>query len=219
MILRNPLDLVRSLYEQALYSQIEDLLDLQEALDIEEDRAHGIQVPQTCPNVEGILYQANARFGHQVERYLSAFPRQNVLILIYEEFAGDPGGAYREVLRFLDLPDDGRSSFPIVNPSNKVLRYPRLQQLVRAEHPLVRWLARRVPLHMRLALGDRIDGANVRPSDAERISIPYTLRVSLGEEFAVEQLMLEEMLGRALPWDLDSGNDQRGSEGTQADAE
>ena len=60
-------------------------------------------------------YVEMGRFHGQVTRYLNAFGASQVRVFWYREWVADPRSTYLEILRFLELKDDGRSEFPIVN--------------------------------------------------------------------------------------------------------
>ncbi|HEX6895667.1 MAG TPA: sulfotransferase [Bryobacteraceae bacterium] len=42
-------------------------------------------------------------YAEQVKRYLDLFPRQNILIYLYEDYVRDPEGVLKETFRFLDV--------------------------------------------------------------------------------------------------------------------
>ncbi|MDX1962866.1 MAG: hypothetical protein SFX18_06925, partial [Pirellulales bacterium] len=65
-----------------------------------------------CREPKLLQYAEIAKYGTQLARCLRYFPREQLLLLKFEDFASDPGTVYRQVLGFLDLPDDGRVDFP-----------------------------------------------------------------------------------------------------------
>jgi hypothetical protein len=50
-----------------------------------------------------------------VERLLRQTDRRNVLFLLLEDIQADPRAQYLRALQFLDLRDDGRVHFPVLN--------------------------------------------------------------------------------------------------------
>jgi hypothetical protein len=93
-------------------------------------------------------YQGIASMGRQLERFLSIAPREQSHIVFYDEFARDTARAYRDVLTFLNLQDDGRTEFPRIN-QYKEARYPWLQRLIchRRLPESLRLVGRRLGLH------------------------------------------------------------------------
>ena len=54
-----------------------------------------------------------------MERLLEAFPKEQVKVILFEDFMADTGAVYEEVLSFLGLNSDGRKLFPCINESRK----------------------------------------------------------------------------------------------------
>lgn len=71
VMLRNPIDFVCSLHSQLLFAFNEDRPDFAEAWNLQEDRAKGINLPKTCIAPQFLQYRAVAKFGAQLEHFLS----------------------------------------------------------------------------------------------------------------------------------------------------
>jgi hypothetical protein len=67
----------------------------------------------------------------QLRRYHEVFARENVLVLIYDDFRADNEGTVRAVLRFLDVDDAGPIDATEANPTVRV-RSQRLNEIVHA---------------------------------------------------------------------------------------
>jgi hypothetical protein len=115
VVLRNPIEMLHSLYSQYLISFKEDAPDLESAWRLQESRAAGENLPAYAPAPVLLQYGEVARFGSQVERLLGIFPRDQVHITFHEDLVADARRFYLGVLRFLGLPDDGRTDFPVLN--------------------------------------------------------------------------------------------------------
>lgn len=105
-----------SLYVQQRRMGIENAPTFEDVWRREADRRHGRRIPIACRTPEFLYYGEVARYGEQLERLYAHFPKEQIRVFLYDDFAADPGVVYRSVLRFLDLPDDGRERFPVVNP-------------------------------------------------------------------------------------------------------
>jgi hypothetical protein len=135
-----------------------------------------------------------------LQRFLEAFGRERVHVVIYDDFKKDTAAAYREATRFLGVDDDFLPAFDIVNP-NKKIRSRYLQRLMLNPPALARRLNRllRVPRSWRKFLYDRIQGLNTR--FARREGMRPELRARLLEEVRQEVGRLGELLKRDLgPW-------------------
>ena len=80
----------------------EDIECFGAALNAEEDRKHGLRMPPNVIFVEG-LYRETVKYTEQVRRYLHIFGRENVCIVIYDDFKNEPAKVYGETLRFLGV--------------------------------------------------------------------------------------------------------------------
>lgn len=119
VILRNPVDLIYSLHSHLVYTHFEKEKDFETAWNLQPSRKKGTNIPKTCPVPALLQYSEVAKLGHQVERLLSFFPLKQVKIILFNDLKTSAKTVYEDVLAFLEVPDDGRSSFPHLNV-NKV---------------------------------------------------------------------------------------------------
>ncbi len=130
-VLREPASFLRSLHLEFLKTNVESVKDLSRALALESERSQGRALPANSTRPRMLAYSDHVRYVEQLERYHAVFPREQVLVLIYDDFRADNDGTVRTILRFLDLDD----SVPLV-PTDVNLavgtRSPRMQELTRA---------------------------------------------------------------------------------------
>lgn len=134
---RNPVDMVYSLHSQLLYVAEETETDFETAWRLQERRRQGLDLPSTCREPSLVQYAQVGRFGTQTERLLSIFPREQVKLIVYDDFAASPKAVYDEVIDFLGLPHDHRTSFPRIN-ENKRVRIAWLRDFSRKPPPGLR---------------------------------------------------------------------------------
>lgn len=117
-MVRNPIDMVPSLHGMLLRNFAENEKNLERAWDLQTQRRTGSGYandrnkrfdPKTC------LYADACKLGEQVERLFSIFPKEQVHIIIFDDFVNDTKTCYEEVLDFLQLPSNGRTEFPPEN--------------------------------------------------------------------------------------------------------
>ncbi len=121
IMLRNPVDMMYSLHAQRVYNGSEDILDFEEALNAEEERKKGLRMPPHPGLVCAMFYREAARFTEQVKRYLDVFGRENVHIIIYDDFKNNTATVYKETLRFLGVDEDFTPDLKVINPSKIVI--------------------------------------------------------------------------------------------------
>ena len=119
VMLRNPVDLVHSLHSQALISIDEDEKDFEKAWNLQELRKSGKRIPKKCRTPALLQYRDVGKLGAQMERLLEVFPKEQVKVILFEDFMADTGAVYEDVLSFLGLNSDGRRLFQRINESSK----------------------------------------------------------------------------------------------------
>ena len=203
VMLRNPIDMARSIHSLLVRSRYEDESSFQKAWELQEARAAGQRIPPLSherlrqePNF--LLYRERCSFASQMEWLFRRVPRRQLLVHIFEEFFADPKTGYERTLAFLGLPLDSRTHFERVDehamprswllnrllhrppfPLNRI--YPPLKRTFntfgfRPIRTLVRW--------------------NTRKENSAPMNASFLRR--LEAEFRPEIAHLEEILGRNL---------------------
>ncbi|MHB8532120.1 MAG: sulfotransferase family protein [Solirubrobacteraceae bacterium] len=129
-ILREPASFLRSLHLQFLQVYYEVEPDLRRALELEADRREGRNVPPYTYWPQLLLYSEHVRYAEQLRRYHDVFPREQVLVLIYEEFRADNEGTIGRVQSFLGVEESEAVAAVEANPTVQ----PRSQLLNEAFH-------------------------------------------------------------------------------------
>jgi hypothetical protein len=114
-MIRNPVDLVFSWYKQKTYERQENILNFEKAWHIELEREQGKCLPTKLWAEDELFYRKIGSLGTQVETLLTIFSKQQVHLILFDDFIKKPQKVYAEVLSFLELPDDGRKKFPAKN--------------------------------------------------------------------------------------------------------
>jgi Sulfotransferase family len=197
-ILREPASFLQSLHLELLRDHVETETDLRKAL---------AQAPARSSEAQrlsqpGLVYPEYVRYVEQLRRYHSVFPREQILVLIYDDFRADNEATLRRVLRFLDVDDALPVQITEANPSVRI-RSPRLYGAVRSLYlgrgPVARTLNRSIvslsPRRVRRAalrtLQRRVLYGRPVPADEDLV-------VELRRRFKPEVVALSEYLGRDL---------------------
>jgi hypothetical protein len=141
IMLRNPVDMMYSVYHQSRYDLNEDLPTFETALAAEPARKRGEQIPRTALLPQGLCYSEIALFSEQVQRYWDVFGRERVHIILFDDLVRDTAQVYRETLAFLGVDPDFTIAFEVIN-SNKQVRSVRLRNATRSLSMLYRRLLR-----------------------------------------------------------------------------
>jgi hypothetical protein len=199
-VLREPASFLRSLHLQFMQIHVESQGSFRKALALEPSRREGKSIPRRSHRPQLLLYSEHVRYVEQLRRYEAAFPPEQLLVLIYDDFRADNKATVRKILRFLELDDSAPVRVKDANPT-VVVRSPRLHELSQAvslgQSPMARAANAMVK-----ALGPR----NVRRAVAirERLlmgsprSADDALMLELRQRYKPEVQALSEHLDRDL---------------------
>jgi hypothetical protein len=136
-----------------------------------------------------------------VKRYFDLFGRQQVHVVIFDDFARDTAAAYHDVLEFLGLEAPHREAgFGAVN-GNRCAKHPWLQtvltdRFVRSAALTLRpWIPERVFVAARSAQEKLVQ---INSRTYKRSPLDPEVHARLRREFAPEVERLSELLGRDL---------------------
>jgi hypothetical protein len=132
--------------------------------------------------------------GEQVGRLFAHAGRDRTKLILFDDFAGNPKQVYEDVLDFLDLPSDGRTSFAISN-SAQAHRWPRFSQLLmRPPFPLnlLKGMAKQVLRRDGTALYRHLSTKSPRPP------LRTEFRQELIQFFREDTLLLQDLIDRDL---------------------
>lgn len=182
VLLREPSEMAYSLYHLYRRTGNEDLPTFEEALAAQEDRREGRRIPAGTYFPEGLQYVEVARAAEKLERFFTAFGRERVHVILFEDFRRDNARVYREVLEFLDIDPE---FVPELDPARaaKRIQLMAIQQLRRTD-PRVR---------------QRMSRDGIRQhSGPKGAPLSPELKARLRETFRPDVARLGELLGRDL---------------------
>jgi len=137
--LRNPVDFVHSLHQLQLNLLRENERDFRRAWDLEPQRLKGISVPASARHVELLRYSELGQFGKYLEKIFQVFPREQVKVILLDDWQKDARAVYEDALAFLNVPSDGRVDFLRVNEGFQN-RSALLARLLHPPEPLYRFV-------------------------------------------------------------------------------
>lgn len=195
ILLRRPEEFLPSVHALLRLRGYETAPHFEDGWRLEEPRSRGLPLPGRCPHPVLLRYRYMARLGEQLARYTARFPPEQIAVMDFDDWRRDPGRAYRALLGFLGLPDDGRQHFERVNESVR-WRSPRLEDVLRSKHraaSLFRGLLRRLP-----APGGRNGIEQLRRLNRIAIRTPplnALLAAEVRDTLAEDQALLDRLAG------------------------
>lgn len=147
------------------------------------------------------MYVEQGLYAQHMMRWLSVFPRENILVLVFEEVVANREAAAREIYRFLELDDDHRSE-ALDTRSNPgyVNRFRRLESVRKGLRRFVRSIGFDFVWSFLAKSGLRKVYSDVNKVSGERAVPPpeaATIK-TLSAQFDDEITQLESLLSREL---------------------
>lgn len=128
-VVRNPADMLFALHSNHVFNGNENIGDFEEAWKAERERREGKRISPVikCP-VEGLYYSDIADYAEQWQRYLDVFGKENVKVILFDDFVSETKEVYADLLRFIGVSDDVIPDFKVFNP-RKTIRSERLRSI------------------------------------------------------------------------------------------
>jgi sulfotransferase family protein len=200
--LRNPVDMVISLHSHWLSGGRETVASFEEAWRFRS--LDGDVPPEGVPpeNFAPVAYELAGQLGTQLARAYEIFPKEQVHTILLDDVRRDPKASWSALLNFLDIAQDGRQDFPVVN-SAKAAKNTRLQQILHFVR-MQKWKLR-IPLNLGVLTAVHNWNLYERPN-----SVPTSVRHMLTEAFLGEMRLMEDLLQRDLSaWYADQAPAQK----------
>jgi len=198
VMLRNPIEVIYSLYYQHSWAGTEDIDTFELALEAENDRKRGNKLPKRHHemSVELLFYTQTAKFTEQLQRYFSIFGNDKVHVILYDDFKEDLDKVYKGVLQFLGVDPNVKINFDIIN-SNKIIRNRLVWKIMKypPDYILNPW-KRYVPSFIRSTILKTV--VNINTSYSPRPKMKFDTRRNLQNLFRSEIEDLSQLLGRDL---------------------
>ena len=193
-MLRDPAEMLPSWHSELLYETIEEIPDLEGALDAEADRRTGRRIPRSAHNsyVEALYYSEVARYAEQLQRFRDVFGSSQVHVILHEDLRDRPEETYGNVLAFLGVDTVFTPRFASHNV-NKRVRSRVLQRAIFATSaPGHRAIRNLIPRRLR----QRILSANASPAQREPLSAAAKARIVSCYRDEIDRLQI--LIGRDL---------------------
>lgn len=197
VLVRNPVEMMRSYHSRMLFQLDEDEEDFAKAWELQASRAAGQRIPKRCRDARLLQYGHLGKLGMHLERLFEVAGRERCHVIVFDDFVKDPRATYLRALEFIGVEDDGQVRFkPKRGTSGFKSRW--LQQFVMNPPP---WTFRLLAISdarmlKRLkGMRKRIKTLNSRDSKPRQI-LTEEMRATLREYFAEDVAKLSGLLSR-----------------------
>ena len=187
VVLRNPVDQAFSHFMYATKQRIEPLTDFVEALAAEDQRMADGWQPL-------FGYSRFPRYADQLARYLALFPRDQILIRLYEEFERDPATLMQDILGHIGVTSGFRPDMAVKHNASGVPKNRIFQDFLMKSNPVTRAIGLVVPQETRLRIRDRLAGFNLKRDETMPPEARAILLNRLGDQIKALQPMIDRDL-------------------------
>jgi len=184
-----------SLHGQRLREGRENVKDFASAWQLQKARAGGKLIPPLS-DAGSLMYGVISRLGEQLERLLKVLNREQVHIILLSDVKENPRLEYLRVLDFLDLPDDGRESFPVYNEARSIPLW-----IAKLERGVI-WFKGRYVIRKEFGFIKSLNRILFRSRGKEPVNVET--RKELQDYFRDDIILLGEIINRDLSNWLDS---------------
>jgi hypothetical protein len=195
IFLRSQEDFLPSLHNQQLYNRDEAIEDFALAWRLSGQRPPHT-IPRHCREPSFLDYAAMGRFHEQVERYFACFPAEQIRVIAFRDWVSNPRQTYLDILRFLDLADDGRTEFAPVN-EGKHHKSRLVASLTNNPAPWVRATSRLLTRVSGRELGILTRMRELNRGRGYQATVQSQLRAEIREYYEHDNLKLRARLGAA----------------------
>lgn len=124
IFLREPVSFLRSLHFDSLHALNETEEDFLKALELEEMRKKGKQIPEKISTPSYLYYSEWVKYKEQIKRYVDLFGNDKVKIVFLKQIIQDQAKVYKEILKFLEVKDtEFVPDFDVTKNQSKTLRF------------------------------------------------------------------------------------------------
>jgi len=103
IMLRNPTNFLYSYHSQIGSRGGETIANFKKALESEKDRKKGKNIPRSIRFPEMLYYSELVHYVDQIKRYVDLFSKNQIKIILFDDFKEQPKKVYLEILNFLGV--------------------------------------------------------------------------------------------------------------------
>lgn len=134
---RDPLSMLPSLHARLLVTGDENIRDFPSAWAKVSERARGKSIPRSAMDPRWLRYDWAGELGRNVRDFIETVGRERCHIVVFDDLAADPEGAYRQMCNFLGIKPWEKTNFK-AQRVNKSIRIGWLQRFLKRPPKAVR---------------------------------------------------------------------------------
>jgi hypothetical protein len=172
IMLRNPVDVMYAEHSERVFSNMEHIRNFEIAVASSEKRKWHAGAYKG-EEVFALGYRELSLFAQAVKKYFDVFGRENVHVIVFDDFRNNPASVFAEVLHFLEVGPAPQIEYSVTN-ANRRARSTAVQDLIRHPPKRMRGIARTIlSRRVRSAIGRFVQNLNIvyapRPPMGEQL--------------------------------------------------
>lgn len=139
-MVRNPVDMIYSYHSQRIWNGTEDISDFKKAVAAIPSRMQGENLPHDPYPIKSLDYLNIAKYHDQLLRYFNAFGRENVYVIVFDDYSKDKELIFRNTLEFLGVDPNFKPNLPdtaLVRNSNRRVKSDLAAKFLNSPPPLL----------------------------------------------------------------------------------
>jgi len=129
---RNPIDFLISYHQDSIYVGIEEEENFWKALELETERRNGKKIPKTNLFQKSLYYSKMIDYAGEIKKFIEQFGKENIHVVIFEEFFKNPKTQLKSILKFLGANDTDFAPDSFINKNpRRSLRSKKLNYLIK----------------------------------------------------------------------------------------
>lgn len=196
VMLRNPVEVTYALHSQNLIDANEDITDFKKALELEESRKSGLNLPKNVDPPRTVLYKETANFYPHVKRLFDAISPSQIFIGFQEDLKDTPA-FMQKIESFLGIEPFEGYDFKVIN-ANKTIRAPKLyKSLKKPSKGLARLVKLLIPFpQLRNTLRSKLQKSTI--DFGKRAEMDHYVKEELQQDLKQSILNLQILIQRDL---------------------
>jgi hypothetical protein len=195
IFLRNPVEACYSLYYNTHFNGDDVSPSFEDALANQELRKTQLPEFYNCPTI-AFQYQSVYLYYEQVKHYIDVFGKENVKVVVFEEFLKNKHAVYNDVLVFLGVQPHDLDFKPI--NQNKEIRSVGLRQFITQPKPFVKGIFKTLIPHKPWREKIKVLLWDVNAKEVQRPSMLPETKQKLQQFFAQDIQRLEQFVDKDL---------------------
>ena len=195
IMLRDLVDLVHSLHSQFVFSGDEVVEDFSKALELENSRLSGDNIPTHTTVVNKLFYTSNIlSLPKNIQSFISCFGKENIKFIDLDDIKKNPERAYSETLEFLNVDSSfNATDFKIIN-KNKTYKSKTVRDFIKKYSIFLGNLRSKI---FNKPLGFIRTLESINKSENNRSSIPDDLYKKLTDQFSKVDFEIKNIINNS----------------------